>query len=314
MRPAALNPHYRNLGEFAMRIGYVGLGNMGGPLAGRLVECHPLQVYDLRADLVAGFVDRGATAAGNPADLAARCEVVFTCLPKSDHVHDVVFGDNGLMETMRPGGLIVDMTTGDPAHTRAMAEELKDRQIDLIDAPVSGGPRGANEGTIAIMVGAPQPLFDRVRPILESISQNILHAGGIGAGHAVKAGNNLLNLACRLMTFEVVSLLVKNGVAPEDAVAIIQKSSGRNYATEITLPDNILSGKMHQGFWMDLMRKDVGIALDLARDSDVPMPLGALAREQLLAAINEHGGESDMSALALTYERVTGARIRPDDS
>lgn len=297
-----------------MRIGYVGLGNMGGPLAGRLLLRHPLHVYDLSAEAVAGFKERGAIAAENPADLAGRCDVVFTCLPKSDHVHEVIFAADGLVQAMQPGGLIVDMTTGDPAKTRAMAEELESRQINLIDAPVSGGPRGANEGTIAIMVGAPQEVYARVLPLLEAISSNIFHAGGVGAGHAVKAGNNLLNLACRLMTFEVISLLVKNGVAPEDAVAIIQKSSGRSYATEITLPDNILSGKMHQGFWMDLMRKDVAIALDLARDSDVPMPLGTLAREQLLAAIEEHGGGADMSALALTYERITGARIRPDES
>lgn len=297
-----------------MRIGYIGLGNMGGPLAGRLVQRHPMHVYDLRADAVAKFVDLGATAADSPADLAAHCDVVFTCLPKSDHVHEVIFGENGLLGTLKPGSLIADMTTGDPARTRAMAAELKDRQIDLIDAPVSGGPRGANEGTIAIMVGAPQPLFDKVRPFLESISPNIFHAGDVGTAHAVKAGNNLLNLASRLMTFEVVSLLVKNGVAPEDAVAILQKSSGRNYTTEITLPDNILSGTMHQGFLLELMRKDISIALDLARDSDVPMPLGTLAREQLLAAINEQGGDADMSALALTYERITGARIRPDDS
>ena len=289
-----------------MRIGYVGLGNMGGPLAGRLRLRHPLTVYDLSAEAVARLVELGATAAASPADLAAECDIVFTCLPSSDDVHDAIFGDSGLAQSMAPGGLIADMTTGDPVKTRAMAETLGARQIGLIDAPVSGGPRGANEGTIAIMVGAPQAEFDRILPVLEAISPNIFHAGGTGAGHAVKAGNNLLNLVCRLATFEVVSLLVKNGVAPGDAVAIMQKSSGRSYATEITLPDNILSGKMHQGFWMNLMLKDIAIALDLARASDVPLPLGGLA--------DEHGGDADMSLLALTYERLTAARIRPGDS
>ncbi len=297
-----------------MRIGYVGLGNMGGPLAGRLRLRHPLTVYDLSAEAVARLVELGATAAASPADLAAECDIVFTCLPSSDDVHDAIFGDSGLAQSMAPGGLIADMTTGDPVKTRAMAETLGARQIGLIDAPVSGGPRGANEGTIAIMVGAPQAEFDRILPVLEAISPNIFHAGGTGAGHAVKAGNNLLNLVCRLATFEVVSLLVKNGVAPGDAVAIMQKSSGRSYATEITLPDNILSGKMHQGFWMNLMLKDIAIALDLARASDVPLPLGGLAEEQLRAAIDEHGGDADMSLLALTYERLTAARIRPGDS
>ncbi len=297
-----------------MTIGYVGLGNMGGPLAGRLLLSHALTVYDLSADAVARMAELGATAATSPAELAADCDLVFTCLPSSDDVHDAIFGDDGLAAGMKPGGAIVDMTTGDPVKTRAMAERLGALKIALLDAPVSGGPRGANEGTIAIMVGAPQAEYDRVLPVLQSISSNVFHAGGTGAGHAVKAGNNLLNLVCRLASFEVVSLLVANGVAPEDAVAILQKSSGRSYATEITLPDNILSGKMHQGFWMSLMRKDAAIALGLGRAGDVPLPLGGLAQELLQAAIDEHGPDADMSLLTLTYERLTGARIRPDES
>ena len=297
-----------------MPIGYVGLGNMGGPLAGRLQLRKSLQVYDLNSAATSRLVELGASAAKSPENLAAECDIVFTCLPSSDDVYSVIFGDDGLTNTMKPGGLIVDMTTGDPVKTRTMAKALGERQIVLIDAPVSGGPRGANEGTIAIMVGASQPEFERILPVLKAISPNIFHAGDTGAGHAAKAGNNLLNLVCRLATFEVVSLLVQNGVAPVDAVGILQKSSGRNYATEITLPDNILSDKMHQGFWMNLMRKDIGIALELGRASGVPMPLGDLAEEQLRAAIDEHGGEADMSLLALTYERLTAARIRPDDS
>ena len=295
-----------------MRVGFIGLGNMGGPLARRLVQRHQLTVHDRRPEAMQAFIDEGATGAASPAELAAQCEIVLTCLPSSAEVREVVFG-GGLLEGLQPGALVVDMTTGDPAQTRAMARDLAAKGLQMIDAPVSGGPRGANEGTIAIMVGAPDDLFRRVRPVLESISSNVLHAGDVGAGHAIKAGNNLLNLVCRLASFEVVSMLVKNGVAPDKAVGIIQKSSGRSYATEITLPDNILSGKMFQGFTLALMRKDSSLALEIGRASDVPMPFGNLAREMLQGAINEHGPEDDMSALALTYERLTGARIRPAD-
>ena len=296
-----------------MRVGFIGLGNMGGPLARRLVQRHQLTVHDRRPDVMQSFIDEGATGAASPAELAAKCEIVLTCLPTSAEVREVIFGGGGLLEGLQPGAMVADMTTGDPAQTRAMAQDLSDKGLHMIDAPVSGGPRGANEGTIAIMVGAPDELFQRVRPVLDSISSNVLHAGDVGAGHAIKAGNNLLNLVCRLASFEVVSMLVKNGVAPDKAVGVIQKSSGRNYATEITLPDNILSGKMFQGFTLALMRKDSSLALDIGRASDVPMPFGNLAREMLQGAINEHGLEDDMSALALTYERLTGARIRPAD-
>ncbi|MDH3700309.1 MAG: NAD(P)-dependent oxidoreductase [Alphaproteobacteria bacterium] len=296
-----------------MRVGFIGLGNMGGPLARRLVQRHQLTVHDRRPEMMQGFIDEGATGAASPAELAANCEIVLTCLPTSAEVREVIFGGGGLLEGLQPGAMVADMTTGDPAQTREMAQDLADKGLQMIDAPVSGGPRGANEGTIAIMVGAPDDLFQRVRPVLESISSNVLHAGDVGAGHAIKAGNNLLNLVCRLASFEVVSMLVKNGVAPDKAVGVIQKSSGRSYATEITLPDNILSGKMFQGFTLALMRKDSSLALDIGRASDVPMPFGNLAREMLQGAINEHGLEDDMSALALTYERLTGARIRPAD-
>jgi len=160
-------------------------------------------------------------------------------------------------------------------------------------------------------VGGSEQQFVRARQVLDHVSVNVIHAGHLGAGHAIKAGNNLLNLICRMATFEVVSMLVKDGVDPARAVAIIEKSSGRNYATEVTLPDNILSGKMQQGFATGLMRKDSGVALDIAAAHGLPMPLGELARALLERTIEAHGPDADMSAVALTYEQVTGARIRP---
>ena len=203
------------------------------------------------------------------------------------------------------------MTSGDPAQSRDQAARLAASGICFADAPVSGGPRGARDGVIAIMVGGSEALYELLHPVLSMISCNIFHAGEVGAGHALKAGNNLLNLICRMATFEVVSLLVNDGVAPDKAVDILQKSSGRNYATEITLPDNILSGKMHQGFAMALMQKDAGLALALAANLQQSMPLGEAAFDQLQHAIDAHGAEADMSLVALFYEAATGARIRP---
>ena len=188
---------------------------------------------------------------------------------------------------------------------------MAESDICFADAPVSGGPRGARDGVIAIMVGGGNPLYKILHPVLSVISCNIFHAGDVGAGHALKAGNNLLNLICRMATFEVVSLLVNAGVAPDKAVDILQKSSGRNYATEITLPDNILSGKMHQGFSMALMQKDAGLALAMAATLQQGMPLGDTALNALQTAIDAHGMDADMSLVALSYEDVTGARIRP---
>lgn len=296
-------------------VGFVGLGNMGGPLAERLLATLPLIVFDRAQERVRAFADKGATAAKSGDDLARRSDVVILCLPSSADVRTAIFGsatEAGIAAGLKPGAMVVDMTTGNPAATRVMADELAARELTLIDAPVSGGPRGAREGTIAIIVGGSSEQFERIAPVLGIISRNVVHAGPVGAGHAVKAGNNLLNLICRLASFEVVSMLVKDGVDPATATAIIQKSSGRNYATEITLPDNILSGRMMQGFTTALMQKDSNVALEMAARLGLDMPFGGLARDTLARVVAEHGLDADMSAVALCYEDMTGARIRPN--
>ena len=294
-----------------MHVGFIGLGNMGAPLARRLCTDHTLWVFDQSQTAVDTFTGADAQVAKSAAELAESVDIVLTCLPTSEDLRSLLFGDQQMASALKAGAMLIDMTTGDPGITRDLAAKLAMDSIDLIDAPVSGGPKGATAGTIAIIVGGSAAQFSRALPVLSAISSNVMHAGDVGAGHAVKAGNNLLNLVCRLATFEVVSLLVRAGVTPENAVAIIQKSSGRNYATEITLPDNILSGTLHQGFTMGLMHKDSSVALQMAADLNVPLPISTTAFANLKQAMNEHGQESDMSAVALTYEKDSGARIRP---
>ena len=292
------------------KIGFIGLGNMGAALAMRLLD-PSLMVYDPDQTAMTPFVDGGAIAAVDLVAMAKQCDIIFACLPTSAVCESVLFGDGGMAGHMKAGQIFIDMTSGDPAISRDQAARLKKAGIDFVDAPVSGGPRGAREGVIAIMVGGDAALYAQLLPLFGRISSNIFHAGPVGAGHALKAGNNLLNLICRMASFEVVSLLVNAGVDAGRAVDILQKSSGRNYATEITLPDNILSGKMHQGFSMALMQKDAGLALGMAAAMAQDMPLGASAFDALQDAINNHGDAADMSLVALSYETKTGARIRP---
>ena len=293
------------------KIGFIGLGNMGAALAMRLLD-PGLMVYDLDQTAMKPFVDGGATAAADLVAMARQCDIIFACLPTSAVTESVLFGDDGMSGHMKAGQIFIDMTSGDPAMSRDQATRLKHVGIDFVDAPVSGGPRGAREGVIAIMVGGDAALYSQLLPLFGRISSNNFHAGPVGAGHALKAGNNLLNLICRMASFEVVSLLVNAGVDAGRAVDILQKSSGRNYATEITLPDNILSGKMHQGFSMALMKKDAGLALGMAAAVAQDMPLGTSAVNALQDAINKHGDAADMSLVALSYEVKTGARIRPE--
>ena len=293
------------------KIGFIGLGNMGRPLAERLIKKYKLYAYDLSKANLQYFTDKGAVACSSPSEVASKVNQIFLCLPKSSIVETVVNGDNGLAISAKKGAYIIDMTTGEPEITRKISDKLKEKEINFIDAPVSGGPKGAYHGNIAIMIGGTEEQFTKIKPIMDDISSNIFYAGKIGSGHSIKAGNNLLNLICRMATFEVISLLVKDGVDPKKAVDIIQKSSGRNYAVEITLPDNILSGKMVQGFSTGLMKKDAGVATKIADSINVEIPLGKLSQELLKSTIDEFGEKADMSNVALTYEKLTGAKIRP---
>ena len=293
------------------KIGFIGLGNMGRPLAERLLKKYQLYVYDLQEENLNFFVSHGAIKCLSPSEIASKTDRVFLCLPTSSIVEKVINGDNGVLRTAKQNSFIIDMTTGEPDITRELSKNLLLSNINFIDAPVSGGPKGAHLGNIAIMIGGTEKQFSVIKPIMDDISSNIFYAGEIGSGHAIKAGNNLLNLICRMATFEVISMLVKDGVDPEKAVNIIQKSSGRNYATEITLPDNILSGKMFQGFSTGLMKKDSGVALQIAYSNKIDMPLGKLAQDLLNKTIEEFGLDADMSKVAISYEETTGVKIRP---
>ena len=294
-----------------MKVGFIGVGNMGCALASRLIGKIPLTVFDKDMKRLDVWDQEGVTVAKDLRDLAIGSEVVLTCLPTSNEVKSIVLGKNGISSYLAPGSLIVDMTSGDPAVTREISELILKNKIEFIDAPVSGGPRGAREGTIAIMVGGSHAQFERVKNVLSYISHNIIHAGPLGSGHSIKLGNNLLNLICRMGTLEVISMLVREGVAPDMAVDIIQKSSGRNYATEITLPDNILSGKMNQGFSTAMMEKDSSLALKIGAKHELDMALGKVAQTMLERTIDKYGLNADMSAAASLFESETGAQIRP---
>lgn len=295
-----------------MNIGYVGLGSMGGALARRLQLSHPLRVYDRDAASVQRLVDAGATRADSLAALADACDVILLCLPTSEHVRTVLLGADGIAASAKRGTLIVDQTSGDPTVTRAMAAELAERGISFVDAPVSGGPAGADAGTIAIMVGADAAQFDRIGPVLRAISPNVFHAGGIGCGHVVKLANNLLSAGTRLMTLEAMALAVKNGVEGEKALAIMLASGGRNFWMEKYMADYILTGKLKAAFALGLLHKDVRLACQLGQDSGMPMFFGNQAKDFYQMALNEFSFDAPVNVVALTMDRIAGSRVVPD--
>ncbi len=292
-----------------MELGYVGLGAMGGALARRLMLSHRLRVLDLRQDAVADFAKDGAIPAQDGRSLAAESDVVLLCLPRSADVRAAIFGPGGLAEGLKPGQIVVDQTTGDPDETRAMAAELKERGITLIDAPVSGGPAGATAGTIAIMVGGPLDVFEQMRPVFESISPNVFHCGDIGNGHVLKLVNNTIGASCRRATLEAVAMGRKYGLTLEKMTEVINKSSGRSVTTENMLA-KLVDGKPSSNFAMALSLKDVSLATKLGLNCGAPMMLANVTRGLLQAGVYEFGEQATMDETATLIETMANTTIK----
>ena len=292
-----------------MNVGYVGLGRMGGAIAKRMLHNkQPLRVYDLSPERTSEMAQAGGQPSQSLAALAEQSDTICLCLPTSENVRAAIFGDNGLAKGLKPGTLVADMTTGDPLQTKAMAAELKKQGVDLIDAPVSGGPAGATAGTLAIMVGAPLAQFQRIKPLFEKVSPNIFHMGDVGTGQTMKLVNNMLLAGCRALTYEVMSLAAKNGLDPALTAQVLQKSSGRNSTTEQTLPQTV-EGRFPNTFALGLMTKDVRLAAQLGRDTGVPMLLGRLVEELHAVAMNNHGPAACSNFLIKDFEERAKVKI-----
>lgn len=293
-----------------MELGYIGLGAMGGALARRLMLSHKLRVLDLRPDVVADFAKDGAVPAQDGASLARECDIIMLCLPRSADVREAIFGPGGLIEGLEPGKIVVDQTSGDPDETRAIAAELAEKNITFIDAPVSGGPDGATAGTIAIMAAGPMDAFETVKPYFESISPNVFHCGDIGNAHVLKLVNNTIAACCRLATLEAVAMGRKYGLSLEKMTEVINKSSGRNGATERMLP-KMIEGEPSSKFALALMLKDVALATQLGINCGAPMMVANVTRGLLQTAHYQAGDGANLDEAATTIEAMADMKFTP---
>ena len=297
-----------------MNIGYIGLGDMGGALAGRLQSQRQIRVYDREADAMSVLAAQGATACASVAELGQTCTAVLLCLPTSDHVRSVIFGDKGLAETLAPDSLIIDQTSGDPEATRAMANDLGAYKIVLVDAPVSGGAPAALAGTISIMLGADDSAVERSVEVLQSISPTITHVGGVGAGHTMKLINNLLSCSQRWLSLEALTLATKNGIDPATALRVLVAGGGRNAYLE-QQGSRVLAGDRDRGFSLGLAHKDLKLACALGAASGVPTFFGSLSRELYQVGIAQLGRDSHVETVATIVERLADVELtsgRPD--
>lgn len=290
-----------------MHIGFVGLGNMGVPMAANLARStHELTVHDVEFSRAQKFVAaHGGTAAASLADLAAA-EIVITMLPNGYVVRDVYMGPGGLATALHSGAIAIDMSSSDPAGTRQLGAELAAHGITLVDAPVSGAVPRATNATLAIMIGADDnEVRERVKPVLSLLGNRLFDTGSLGTGHAMKALNNYMAAAGYAAAAEALLAGRRFGLDPTRMLEVINASTGRNFNTEIVLQEHVVNRRYATGFSLGLLAKDVGIAANLMRSVNLDAPVAAQINERYKYALSRLGTARDNSEAILAWDNDT---------
>ena len=294
----------------AQTLGFVGVGRMGGPMAGRLMDAgHSLCVFDTNGDAMRPLVERGARAARSAQEVASQAEIVLVSLPMPSIVQAVVLGENGVAHG-KSVTTVIDLSTTGPGVAKVVASGLTERRIAWVDAPVSGGIAGAKGGTLAVMVSAPEATFAVVEPILKNFGKVFFTGEKPGLAQVAKLGNNLLAAAALVLSSEALAMGVKAGLNPRVMVDIINVSSGRNSATQDKFPRAILPGTFDFGFATGLSYKDVRLCIDEAEALGVPMVAGSVIRQMLAVTNAKFGPDSDFTCIAKVIEEWAGVEIR----
>lgn len=290
-----------------MQVAFIGLGNMGGPMALNLLKAgNQLRVFDLVPAALESAKAVGAQVAASPAAAVEGAAVVISMLPASRHVESLYLGSDGLIGRIAPGTLVIDCSTIAPASSRKVAEAAQAHSLSFIDAPVSGGTAGASNGTLTFIVGGEAEALERAKPLLEKMGKNIFHAGASGAGQVAKIANNMLLAIHMAGTAEALALGVSNGLDAKVLSEIMVRSSGRNWSLETYNPwpgvqENVPASRNYSGgFGTALMLKDLGLAAEASIASGSPIPLGELARN-LYAMHSASSGSLDFSSILGLY-------------
>jgi 2-hydroxy-3-oxopropionate reductase len=293
-----------------MNIGFIGLGIMGKPMAKNLLNAgHKLVVYDLVDAPVAELVQAGATAGSSPKDVASRNELIITMLPNSPHVREAVLGKNGLIEGAKPGSVLVDMSSIAPRVSREVAAELASKGIEMLDAPVSGGEPKAVDGTLAIMVGGKEAVFEKVKDVLLKMGASAVLCGDIGAGNVTKLANQIMVALNIAAMSEAFVLATKAGVDPERVFEAVKGGLAGSTVLNAKGP-MVLEGNYKPGFRIELHIKDLQNALDTAHETSTPIPLTSQVMEMMQALKVDGKQAEDHAGLIQFYERLAGVKVR----
>ena len=294
-----------------MKLGFIGTGNMGNPMAANLIKAgHQVTVHDLRREAATNLLEMGANWADSPKEAVPGNEVVFTSLPVPRDVEAVVLGENGILEGASSGQVFFDLSTNSPTMVRRLHDECAARGVTLMDSPVSGGTYGAAAGTLAVMVGGDKATFDRFKPTLDAIGTHVVYCGGIGNGAVCKICNNLMSMGTGALLAEALTLGVKAGVDLATLADVINNSTGGSKRLADKFPRFLFKGNFEPGFATAIAAKDVRLATDLGREYGIPMELSNMVDQLHVEALARGWGPEDSDAVAKIQEEKSGVQLR----
>lgn len=294
-----------------MKVGFIGLGQMGARMARNVQKAgFDLVVSDVEKSCAAELLENGAAWADTPAAVAEACRVVITSLPTPPIVEEVVLGPSGLKEGWQAGDIYVDTSTNSPPTVRRIAEEAAGLAVEVLDSPVSGGIRGAEAGTLTLMVGGEASVLEKARPMLEPMAGTIFHVGEVGCGNVAKLVNNLVGLICNSACAEGMALGAAAGIDPQVLYDLMVVSTADNWSLR-QYPHTVFKRNFAPGFKINLAHKDINLALALGEEYGVPLPVAQMVRADLAGAMEKGLGDNGVDGVILPREEVVGKVVRP---
>ena len=296
-----------------MKIGFIGIGQMGIHMSRKIREAgYELVVHDIDRDAALPVLEEGGVWADSPVAVAEACRVVITCLPTPQSVQDVVLGESGLRFGWKAGDIYIDMSTNAPLTVRLIAEAAAPLGVKVLDAPVSGGTKGAEQGTLTIMVGGDPAVLEEARPVLEPMANKIFHLGSVGCGNVAKLVNNMIGLACNSICAEGFVLGVKAGIDPQALYDLLTISTANNWSLQ-QYPRTVFKGDFAPGFKISLAHKDINLALGLGQEYGVPLPVAEAVKEDLAGAMKDGRRDQGVDSVILSLEETAGVQVRVSD-
>lgn len=293
-----------------MKLGFIGIGNMGKPMATNLLQAnHPLVIYDLNPKPLEELAKMGAGVKGNPSEIPPAADVIFLSLPTHTVVEEVMLGTKGILSTLKKGQIVIDTTTSLPSVSRMVAEKVKALGADFLDAPVSGGPDGARAQTLTFMIGGEAAVLEKVRGLLETLGKNIFYIGTHGLGNTMKLINNMLTATNTACFIEGLVIGTKAGIQPSTLFEVIGSCSGNSYAFQKKVP-RILNGNFNPMFALDLEYKDLSLGTMVAQELKATALLGSLAKGMFEMARAKGLGGEDNVALVKVFEEIANVKVR----